>query len=180
MSLMRPCAILVLSVCVLASCGPSGQSTESQKSESGASAASQAAPKAPAPLKDRIKEGIDRGIRVLRDHQDPKTGAVSFASPYQAEQRHPGVTALALLAYLQSPRNYRSDDGPFVRNALEWLTSLQKADGSIYERDSRNYVTSVALTALVASEEPAYQPAIERARDWIVDLQAREDTGYKP
>ena len=87
---------------------------------------------------------------------------------------------MAALAYMESHRAYGLDDGPWVRNILDWLVSLQKPDGSIFEKGNANYVTSLALSALVAINDARYAPAIEKARDFVVRLQAREDTGYRP
>lgn len=131
-------------------------------------------------LKKRLEKAVDRSLRFIRGYQDPKTGSLHFAKPFSERTRHPGFTALAVVAYANSHRKYRSDDGPFVRNALERLASLQKKDGSIFERDSANYVTSIALSAFASVGEERWQPVMEKARDFIVNLQAREDTGYRP
>ncbi|HGY91669.1 MAG TPA: hypothetical protein ENK43_10915 [Planctomycetes bacterium] len=179
-----PILLLLVSCLVVGACGPeksdASSSGEASPSSTSGEAGGTMPTSAPKPLDKRIKDAIDRGIRVIRSHQDPKTGAVSFARPYDPKMRHPGITALAVLAYLRSPRHYRSEDGPFVRAALEWLASLQKPDGSIFERDSANYVTSIAVMALQESGEARFRPVVEKALDWLVRMQCREDTGYRP
>ena len=37
-----------------------------------------------------------------------------------------GSTALAVSAFMKSPRKYTEEDGPFIRNALEYLANLAK------------------------------------------------------
>ncbi|MEE9391443.1 MAG: prenyltransferase/squalene oxidase repeat-containing protein [Planctomycetota bacterium] len=133
------------------------------------------------PIAKRSQDAIDRAIKYLRKHQDPKTGAVSVALPVMPQTRHPGVTAMAVLAYLNAPhRSYNYKDDPFVRNALDWVASLQKDDGSIYESDSIGYVTSLAVAALVESGEASFAGRIEKARDFLLRLQANEESGYRP
>ena len=127
----------------------------------------------------QISAAIDRGIRFLRAQQDLTTGAVHFM-PGNAKTRHPGVTAMAVTVFANAPRRYRSADGPFVRLPLEWLASLQKPDGSIYEHDSANYVTSAALLAFTTCGEKKWQPVIDRALDYIVKVQCMEENGYRP
>ena len=136
---------------------------------------------APKPIDKRIKDAIDVGIKFVQQYQDPATGYVGFSPADKEKTRHPGIAAMTALAYMNSPRHYTvADDGPWVRNILKWLVSLQKDDGSIFERTSANYVTSLALAALVKGGPKRYADAIEKARDFIVRLQAREDTGYQP
>jgi Squalene-hopene cyclase C-terminal domain/Prenyltransferase and squalene oxidase repeat len=181
-----------LSLCSLAlvACGdaPSSDSNGSSTSSPatskgdasrGVEGSATAAALKPQMLMKRIKAAEDRAVRFLRSHQDSETGAVGVMKPVTEETRHPGVTAMAVLGYLGSHRKYSSDDGPMVRNALEWIASLQKDDGAIYERDSVNYVTSLAVLALEASGEERFQGHIERARDFLVRLQSDEDQGYR-
>lgn len=133
-----------------------------------------------APLKKRIEKAIDRGIKVLAQYHDFKTGMVGYSPADITKTRHPGFAAMAAMVYMQSHRKYTLDDGPHVRGILDWLVSLQKPDGSIFERDNANYVTSLSLSALVEVDDERYAKAIEKARDYVVRLQAREETGFKP
>jgi squalene-hopene/tetraprenyl-beta-curcumene cyclase len=121
-------------------------------------------------LKKDIKASIDRGLRWLRDQQEADG---SYA-------HHPGMTALIATAFMRSPRHYSEDDGPFVKNAINYLVSLAKPDGSIYDKDLPNYNTSVSLMALVETKNPAYRDIIERAKSFLIALQADEGEGYEP
>ena len=58
-------------------------------------------------LETEVKQAIDRGLKWLR-WQQKEDGSW---------EHHPGITSLALTAFARSPRAYREDDGPFIRNA---------------------------------------------------------------
>lgn len=174
-ALLLVLALLVLAPTVLLT----GCSGEDAPAEIGAENPKNAGPAPqPADLKKALKDAIDRGIKFIRTHQDPKTGAVRFLADNE-KTAHPGLTGMALLCYLRSHRGYTSDDGPFVGRALEWLVSMQKPDGSIYLHDSAQYCTSVALTAIAESGEKRFKGAQQRALDYLVAIQASENTGYR-
>ena len=115
-------------------------------------------------LKSEIKSSIDRGLRWLREQQEDDG---SYA-------HHPGITALVTTAFMRSPRQYTEEDGPFMKKAMKYLTSLAKPDGSIYDKDMPNYNTSVALMALSEAKNPAYDETIKRAQNYLMVLQADE------
>ncbi len=166
-------AVCVLSLLSLVACG--GEKAQDVSADVPAAAEPAAQPK---DIRKAIEKAVDRGIKFIRTHQDGKTGAVRFIA--EAEKTaHPGLTGMALLCYLRSHRGYTSEDGPFVGRALEWLISLQKPDGSIYLHDSAQYCTSVALTAISESGEDRFRAAKQRALDYLVAIQASEDTGYR-
>ncbi len=121
-------------------------------------------------LKGEIKASIDRGLKWLRDQQEDDG---SYA-------HHPGITALVASAFMRSPRQYTEEDGPFMKNAMKYLTSLAKPDGSIYDKDLPNYNTSVALMALSEAKNPAYDEIIKNAQNYLMVLQADEGEGYTP
>jgi squalene-hopene/tetraprenyl-beta-curcumene cyclase len=121
-------------------------------------------------LKDEIKASIDRGLRWLRGQQEEDGSYL----------HHPGITALVATAFMRSPRHYTEADGPFVRDAIEYLVSLAKPDGSIYDKDLPNYNTSVSLMALNETKKRAYKEIIKRAQRYLMDLQADEGEGYTP
>ena len=47
-------------------------------------------------------------------------------------------TSLVLTAYARSPRRYREEDGPFIRNAVKYLKALVKENGAIYFIDQES------------------------------------------
>jgi squalene-hopene/tetraprenyl-beta-curcumene cyclase len=121
-----------------------------------------------ASLKDEIKSSVDRGLKFLRSVQKPDG----------SWDNHPGLTALAVSAFMKSPRKYTEEDGPFIRKALQYLTGLAKPDGSIYLDSLPNYNTALCLGALSLTDNPKYKPIIEKAQAFLVQLQCTESVGY--
>ncbi len=172
--------VFFLTVC-LVSCGDSeGETTSSTSPAKVTGNTTSKVANVSDPLKKRMKDAIDRGIKVVGQYHDLKSGMVGYSPVDVKKTRHPGFAAMAALVYMQSPRKYNMTDGALVRNILDWLVSLQKPDGSIFEKGQANYVTSLSLSALVEVNDDRYKPAILKARDFIVRLQAREDSGFRP
>lgn len=119
-------------------------------------------------LRGEIKDSVDRGLKFLRSEQKPDG----------SWENHPGLTALAVSAFMKSPRKYTEDDGPFIRNALQYLANLAKPDGSIYLDTLPNYNTALCLSALSHSDNPKYETVIKNAQDFLVQLQCDESVGY--
>ena len=47
---------------------------------------------------------------------------------------HPGITALALTAFLRHPENkYAEADHPFIQKGLQRLVAMQQPNGAIYD-----------------------------------------------
>lgn len=90
----------------------------------------------------------------------------------------PGVTAIALSAVMRTSKMLGVERPAFVKQGLEWLVSLQKDDGAIYLMGLKNYVTSVAIEALVTSGDPAYAKVIEKAVGYLKVSQLDDDEGY--
>ena len=75
----------------------------------------------------------------------------------------PAITAMVLKALVQHP-DFDSSS-PVVKRGFEVLGGYQQEDGGIYEprEGLANYTTSVAVMAMVASQDPQYKGAIARA-----------------
>jgi squalene-hopene/tetraprenyl-beta-curcumene cyclase len=125
-------------------------------------------PGKPASEKAATKDGVDRALRWLRGQQG-EDGSWSG---------HPGITSLVALAYFNSPRHYKEDDGPYVSRAVSYLLTKAKPNGAIFDRDNPSYNTALAIRVLAATGNPAYRPQIEKARDFLISIQTDEDTGY--
>ena len=142
-------------------------------SDGGAAPAALAAPAARADdrkaLEEKARQAIDRALKWMRSQQG-KDGSYGG---------HPGVTAMALLAFLQSHRRYRETDGPFVRGAVEYLVSLAKPNGSIFDKNLPTYNTALAILALHATENHAYRGIVKKGQGFLVGLQAAEQNNYK-
>ncbi|MGB9693771.1 MAG: hypothetical protein ACPLYF_02905, partial [Fervidobacterium sp.] len=84
-----------------------------------------------------------------------------------------GVTALCTLAFLNA--GYDETD-PDVNQAIQYILSKAQTDGSIYVAlNSREYETSLAILALVATHNDLYRTIIEKARNWLVNSQWDEN-----
>jgi squalene-hopene/tetraprenyl-beta-curcumene cyclase len=128
-----------------------------------------AAPTLPAPAPQAsaeldpsvVKESIDRALRWLRSQQDEHSGAYGSAS----------TTILVLRAFCESPRAYRTSDGPFVSRAVARLCQLQQPDGSIADPDAgeeyRRLLTREALRVLALQEDERARAAAGRALDFL-------------
>ena len=119
-------------------------------------------------LKAEVKTAIDQGLRWLRGQQ-AENGSYLY---------HPGMTALVASAFMCSPRRYNEADGPFVKNAIEFIVGMAKPDGSIYDKDLPNYNTAVCLMALTQTKNPAYNDITKRAQNFLMGLQADEGENY--
>jgi len=119
-------------------------------------------------LKTKVEEAIDKGLKFLRSQQG-EDGSWSHSV---------GITGLAVKAFMESPRRYTEEDGPFIRKPLEYIVSKVKPDGSIYDRGLEAYNTSVCLMALKKSGNPKYKPVIENAQKYLIKVQSDEEEGY--
>ncbi len=123
-------------------------------------------------IRSRTKRSIDRGLSSLRDAQ-------AADGTWQIQGKSdPGVTSIALSAFLSSPRKYTSEDGPFIRKPLEYVASMAKEDGGIYDRGLANYVTCVSVMALIDSGEERFKPVVDSAQSFLRVLQADGGEGY--
>ena len=75
-------------------------------------------------LNKQVVESIDKGLEWLKGQQ-AEDGL--FAN-------HPGITALALTAFLRHPENkYAEADHPFIQKGLQRLVGMQQPNGAIYD-----------------------------------------------
>ncbi|MHC4715829.1 MAG: hypothetical protein ACYS5V_02565 [Planctomycetota bacterium] len=105
-----------------------------------------------------VGERIGRGLKYLLTQRNPD-GGWGFAPG----RSHPALTAMAARCFLQHP-----DNGPgseVVAGALKCLMSFRQADGGFYVpgQGNRNYITSVAVTALAGGGDPRHKDALAAA-----------------
>ena len=119
-------------------------------------------------------ELIRTGLSYLAATQQPDGGWEAFG------QSHPAISALVIKALAQDRRF--GPNHPAVKRGLAYLLTYAQRDGGIYDPNQGmpNYHTSVALLALSATDDPAYRPAITRARTFLRNLQWDENDGYGP
>lgn len=120
-------------------------------------------------LNQQVLEAVDRGLNWLKLQQ----------SPDGFFHDHPGLTALAISAFLRHPENrYKEADHPFIQKSIKALLKLQQPNGGIYDVDKQpalpNYNTSIALLALSDANNPKYNDAIEKAQKFIKGLQVQD------
>lgn len=122
-------------------------------------------------LRQQARRAIDGGLHYLRSQEAPDGSVMKSV----------GVTALALRAFLESPRNYNESDGAFITRPIDFILSNVRPDGSICERlQETSYNTAVAIAALAATKNPKYDKVIANARKFLLDHQVDEGEGYKP
>ncbi len=130
-------------------------------------------PKVDASIKHEIEHSLGTGLAYLAKSQK-EDGSWS---------EYPGVTGLALTAYLRAPETIRAQYAINIQNGLKYLMRSVKPDGGIYpdyEPQMKAYNTSICLMALVAANNPNLEETIIKARHFLISLQADESTGMTP
>src|SRR5262245_29345264 len=130
-------------------------------------------PRIQKPDKAQLEQAVARGAEFLLSQ------VIEGGWGYGG-QRDAGITAMALGGLLSVPEPRPAKVQAAALKALDWLLSLQHADGSIHEGQLANYVTSACVQALAKSGRPQDLAAIVKARDFLKALQADEANGYAP
>ena len=120
-------------------------------------------------LKDKAKQAIELGLHYLRDHQS-ENGSWSNSV---------GLTGLGLNAHLDSPKKYIEADEPFITKSIKYILSQVKPDGSITEGlKDVSYNTAIAITALKATNNPAYATIISNGQNYLKGIQYDDHNNY--
>jgi len=115
-------------------------------------------------LKLELENAIGKGLGWLAAQQS-EDGTWG-----QAE--YPALSALALTAFQGDPSGYyKRKHEANIRKGYDRLISNAKPDGGIYVEKLANYNTSISVTALVVANNPAYEPVLKKARNFLVGLQ---------
>jgi squalene-hopene/tetraprenyl-beta-curcumene cyclase len=114
------------------------------------------------PVAIKAQAAIDKGLLYLKSQQKPD-------GSWQGPGDPPAVSALALKAFMQDSK-YDADQ-PFLEKGFDKLLSYQKPEGGIYEDLLANYNTAIAISAIAASKEGEYQPALAKALAYLRRLQ---------
>ena len=123
--------------------------------------------KLPENVNDRVQYLIDRGLNFLKTQQKEDGG-------WQRETDPPGVTAIVLRAFVRDEKFPAST--PFVKKGYDKLFSYQLDSGGIYQDLLANYNTAIAVSAIAAANEPAYQERMDKAVAFLKQLQWTEET----
>jgi len=122
-------------------------------------------------LQEKAGRAVDAGLHYLRLGQ----------SDVGSWSNSVGITALALRGFLESPRGYNEGDGAFITRPVKFILDHVNDDGSISETNqNRSYNTAVAVVALQATGNPAYQKVITDAQNFLKQLQVDSGEGYEP
>jgi squalene-hopene/tetraprenyl-beta-curcumene cyclase len=115
------------------------------------------------------------------------TDSLNKAAAYLRQQRkpdgkwedHPGITGLAALALMNMPGADPAAIRTELKPSLDWIASLAKPDGGIYDKTTPHYVTAISVMTLVTAGRPQDKAIIEKARAFIAERMLDEGEGVK-
>ena len=121
-------------------------------------------------FRNEVDQAIDRGLAWLKTNQN--------AEGYWSTPEQPAVTALALMAFADTPDANEGTTKPaHLHKGYDFILSAVQPDGGIHKGKLVTYNTALSMMALLAAENPAYNPMILKAREYLVGLQV--DFGTK-
>jgi squalene-hopene/tetraprenyl-beta-curcumene cyclase len=124
-------------------------------------------------LSKQAQSLIDSGLKFLQSQQKPD-------GSWQRASDPPGVTAIALRAFVSDPSKQFTSRTPFVKKGYEKLFSYQLANGGIYQDLLANYNTAIAVSAIAAAHDPSFKGHLDKAVAFLKGLQWTESsTGPK-
>lgn len=122
-------------------------------------------------LKQEVDIAIGKGLTWLAAKQqaDGTWGQAEF----------PALSAMTLTAFQGDPtRTYKMKHAAEIDKGYEHLLKYVKPDGGIYDEKLANYNTSVSMMALLVANNPAYEPILKKARNFVIseqDIQSGDD-----
>jgi squalene-hopene/tetraprenyl-beta-curcumene cyclase len=121
-------------------------------------------------FRNEVEHALSRGLAWLQTSQN--------SNGWWSTPEHPAVTALALTAFEGDPKTrYQTNEPPWLKRGYAFLVRCAQPDGGIHQSNLVTYNTSISLMALLAAQEPAHEPLIRRARQFLIGLQ--RDFGEK-
>lgn len=127
-------------------------------------------------LNKRVIVSIDKGLEWLKTQQG-EDGLFEMAPG----EGHPGITALAITAFLRHPQKKYSDEKhPFIQKAIDRLIAMQQENGAIYDATKQpalpNYNTAISVMALSSTANPMkYEKVIKKAQGFLKSLQVQDE-----
>ena len=121
-----------------------------------------------------MRQSIARGNAWLKAQQKP--------DGHWDDDGIPAFTALALTAVTRDPSLDRKAPLPeHIEKGFTRLLAQQKEDGGIYNRGLTVYNTATAVTAMVATLQEKYEPAIVKARKHLISQRVghRQEKGNR-
>jgi squalene-hopene/tetraprenyl-beta-curcumene cyclase len=112
------------------------------------------------------RDAIRKGLEFLEKAQQ---------KPGSGDWGDPGLSAIVMHAFLQSPENISPATHKFIWKGLETIAGMQKPDGSIYREGNATYVTSVSLKAFALARDERFKDTVEKAKRYLLDTQVYEE-----
>ncbi len=123
-----------------------------------------------ADTRQKLMASLDRGAAYLRSQQKPD-GTL---------ENHPGIAAMAVTALLRQPAPNSAKYRDAANKTLDYLRTLAKPDGGIYEKSIPHYITAVSVMAFIAGGRAQDQPLVTKARQYLAEHLLDEGEGLKP
>jgi hypothetical protein len=83
-----------------------------------------------------------------------------------------GRNALALTAFKGDVKNRNQTSEPaWLKHGYRFLLGCVRPDGGIHQTNLVTYNTSISMMALLAANQPEYDPVIRKARQFLISLQ---------
>lgn len=159
---MKRSYLIAVSACLVALLTPTiTASTGRQAAQSHAGLSSE--------TRKKLVESLNRGAQYLRSQQKPDG----------TWENHPGVTAMVAAALLRQPGVPKAQQMQVVGKTLDYLKTLAKPDGGIYEKMIPHYITAVSVQAFAAGGRPQDKAIIEKARAYLADHLMDESEGVQ-
>lgn len=115
-------------------------------------------------FRNELQHAIDRGLSWLQTNQNP--------SGWWSTPDQPAVTALALMAFEGDPSgHFRQPEPDWLNRGFTYVLSCVQPDGGIHRTNLVTYNTALCMMALLAANRTDYEPAILKARQFLVRLQ---------
>ncbi|MBI5443172.1 MAG: terpene cyclase/mutase family protein [Deltaproteobacteria bacterium] len=132
-------------------------------------------PKQDVSFRLELANAIAKGLKWLEKKQS--------ADGSWSQPEYPALSALALTAFMGEPSGkYKSARPAVVQKGYAYLLKNVQSDGGIYSKASQtpmeNYNTAIAMTALIVARDPAFEPTIRKARQYLIGLQNDGGIGY--
>ncbi|TPW12514.1 MAG: squalene-hopene cyclase, partial [Acidimicrobiaceae bacterium] len=115
----------------------------------------------------QLIESLNRGADFVRKAQKPDG----------TWENHPGVTAMVAAALLRQTGVPREKTLQTTGKTLDYLKSLAKPDGGIYEKMIPHYITAVSVQALAAGGRASDKATLEKARVYLAEHLLDEGEG---
>lgn len=110
-----------------------------------------------ADTRQKLMVSLERATSYLLAHQQPDGNF----------ENHAGIAGMVASALVRQPGPGKDASRAAVNRTLDYLRTLAKPDGGIYQKDIPHYVTAVAAMAFVAGGRPEDQAVVANAKTYL-------------